>query len=78
LRYINETTYVDSANLKHSDIKLTTFIKKNEMNKLVLLGAIVIGLTTSCSNSNQVDNADNSINQIAVTNDTNKTIKNKI
>lgn len=46
------------------------------MNKLILLGTIVIGLTTSCSNSNQRDNIDNSINQI-VTNDTSKTIKNK-
>lgn len=46
------------------------------MNKLILLGTIVIGLTTSCSNSNQRDNIDNSINQI-VTNYTSKNIKNK-
>ncbi len=46
------------------------------MNKLILFGTIVIGLTTSCSNSNQRDNIDNSNSQI-VTNDTSKTIKNK-
>ena len=47
------------------------------MNKLLFLGTIVIGLTTSCSNSNQSNNAENSINETLVTNN-NKTIKNKI
>jgi len=33
------------------------------MNKYLLLGAIVIGLTISCSNSSQSNNADKAINQ---------------
>lgn len=41
------------------------------MNKLLFLGTIFIGLTTSCANSSQSNNADKS------TNDTNKTTNNK-
>jgi len=48
------------------------------MNKLLILGTIVISLTTSCSNSNQSTNADKSINQTSVQNDTSKIIKNAI
>jgi predicted 3-demethylubiquinone-9 3-methyltransferase (glyoxalase superfamily) len=44
------------------------------MNKLLFLGTIVISLTTSCSNSSQPNNSDNTL----TTNDTSKTIKNKI
>ena len=47
------------------------------MNKLILLGSIVICMITSCSNSNQNSNTDNSINQTQVTNDTSKIIENK-
>lgn len=47
------------------------------MNKLLFFGTIVISLTTSCSNSRQSNNSDNSINQTLATNDTSKTIKNK-
>jgi predicted 3-demethylubiquinone-9 3-methyltransferase (glyoxalase superfamily) len=47
------------------------------MNKLLFLGTIVISLTTSCSNSSQSNNSDNSINQTLASNDTRKTIKNK-
>ncbi len=47
------------------------------MNKLILLGMAVIYLTTSCSNSSRPGNADTSINQPAVTNDSSETIKNK-
>jgi len=47
------------------------------MNKLILLGSIVICMITSCSNSNQNSNTDNSINQTQVTNDTSKAIENK-
>jgi predicted 3-demethylubiquinone-9 3-methyltransferase (glyoxalase superfamily) len=43
------------------------------MNKLLLLGTIVIGLTISCQNSNHSNNPDNSINQTLKTNDTSKT-----
>jgi predicted 3-demethylubiquinone-9 3-methyltransferase (glyoxalase superfamily) len=46
------------------------------MNKLLFLGTIVISLTTSCSNSSQSNNSDNSINQTLATNDTSKTINN--
>jgi predicted 3-demethylubiquinone-9 3-methyltransferase (glyoxalase superfamily) len=48
------------------------------MNKLLLFGTIVIGLTTSCSNSNQSNNKDKSVNQTVTTNDTTKTTKNMI
>ena len=48
------------------------------MNKLLLLGTIVIGLTTSCSNSNQSNNNDKSVNQTVTKNDTTKTTKNMI
>lgn len=48
------------------------------MNKLLLFGTIVIGLTTSCSNSNQSNNNDKSVNQTVTTNDTTKTTKNMI
>jgi predicted 3-demethylubiquinone-9 3-methyltransferase (glyoxalase superfamily) len=47
------------------------------MNKLLLLGTIVIGFATSCQNSNHSNNPDNSINQTLTTNDISKTIKNK-
>src|SRR5690606_8623999 len=49
-----------------------------KMNKLLLFGTIVIGLTTSCSNSNQSNNNDKSVNQTVTTNDTTKTTKNMI
>ena len=48
------------------------------MNKLLLFGTIVIGLTTSCSNSNQSNNNDKSVNQTVTTNDTTITTKNMI
>ena len=48
------------------------------MNKLLFPGTIVISLTISCSNSSQSNNSDSSINQTIATNDTSKTIKNKI
>ncbi|MBX7141999.1 MAG: VOC family protein [Chitinophagales bacterium] len=48
------------------------------MNKFLLLGSIIIGLTTSCSNSSQSNNNDNSTNQILTTSDTFKTNKNMI
>jgi len=47
------------------------------MNKLLFLGTIVIGLTISCSDSNQSKNADNLINGNMVINDTTKISKNK-
>lgn len=47
------------------------------MNKLLFLATIVISLTTSCSNSSQSNNPDNSINQNLATNDTNRMINNK-
>lgn len=47
------------------------------MNKSIFLGAIVIGLTISCSNSNQSNKADNSMEQTGLINDSNETIKNK-
>jgi predicted 3-demethylubiquinone-9 3-methyltransferase (glyoxalase superfamily) len=43
------------------------------MNKLLLLGAIIISLTTSCSNSSQPNNSDKNL----ATNDTSKNIENK-
>ena len=46
------------------------------MNKLILLGTIVISLITSCSNSIQSNNSDKSINNTTATDDTNKTKKN--
>ena len=48
------------------------------MNNYLLLGAIVIGLTTSCSNSSQSNNADKAINQIVATNNNDKSNKNMI
>lgn len=48
------------------------------MNKLLLFGTIVIGLTTSCSNSNQSNNNDKLVNQTVTTNDTTITTKNMI
>lgn len=47
------------------------------MNRLLLLGAIVIVLTTSCHNSSHSNNPDNSINQ-TLKSDTIKTNKNII
>ena len=46
------------------------------MNKLILLGTIVISLITSCSNSIKSNNSDKLINNTSATNDTNKTKKN--
>lgn len=48
------------------------------MNNYLLLVAIIIGLTTACSNSNQSNNTGKAINQTVVTNNTNKTNKNMI
>ena len=48
------------------------------MNKLIFPGTIVISLTISCSNLSQSNNSDSSIKQTLATNDTGKTIKNKI
>lgn len=48
------------------------------MNKLIILGAIAIGLTTSCSNSGQSNNADEANSQNVATNNINKTNKNMI
>lgn len=48
------------------------------MNKLIVLGTIVISLTSSCSNSNQSTNTEQTVKQTAVQNDTGKIIKNKI
>lgn len=45
------------------------------MNKLILLAAVVCCLTTSCSNPNQPDNADNTSNQNVMANDTNENVK---
>ena len=47
------------------------------MNKLVLLGIVVISLATSCSKSGQSNKSENSNDKTSVTNDTTKTIKNK-
>ena len=47
------------------------------MNKLLFLGTIVIGLTISCSDSNQSKNADNLINGNMLINYTTKISKNK-
>lgn len=44
------------------------------MNKLILLGAIVSGLTTSCSNSGQSNNTDETNSQNVATNNTNKNL----
>lgn len=46
------------------------------MNNYLIIGTIVIGLATSCSNSNQSNDADKAIFQTIVTTDTNKTNKN--
>mgnify|MGYP003536188190 CR=1 FL=1 len=46
------------------------------MNKLIFLATIFFCLTISCSNPNQPDNSDNSINQIVIANDSSKNIKN--
>jgi hypothetical protein len=48
------------------------------MNKYLLLGAITIGLTTSCSDSSQLNNADKAINQTVATNNNDKSNKNMI
>ena len=48
------------------------------MNNYLFLGAIVIGLTTSCSNSSQSNNPDKAISLTVATNDTTKTNKNMI
>ena len=40
------------------------------MNKLILLATIVFCLTTSCSNPNRPDNADNAIQPVEMTNNT--------
>lgn len=48
------------------------------MNKLLLLGTIVMGLTTSCSNSNQSSNNDKSTSQTLMTKDTSQMTKNRI
>ena len=42
------------------------------MNNHLLLGAIIISLTTSCTNSSQSNNADQATNQTAATSSTNK------
>ena len=42
------------------------------MNKLLILGTIVIGLTSSCSNSNESTNDDKSMSQKSATSDPNK------
>jgi len=47
------------------------------MNNLLFLGTIAISLTTSCSNSSQSNNSDNSVNQTLAANDISKTIKNE-
>ena len=44
------------------------------MKKTIFLVTVVIGLATSCSNSNRTDNSDNSTNQVVVVNDTCKVI----
>lgn len=46
-----------------------------KMNKLFFLGAIVISLTYSCSNSSQNNNSDGSINENLVKDDTSKSNK---
>lgn len=48
------------------------------MNNYLFLGVIVIGLTTSCSNSNQSNNPDKAMSQTVATNDTTITTKNMI
>jgi hypothetical protein len=48
------------------------------MNTSLLLGAIFIGLTTSCSDSSQLNNADKAINQTVATNNNDKSNKNMI
>ncbi|MCI1266402.1 MAG: VOC family protein [Saprospiraceae bacterium] len=48
------------------------------MNQLILLGTIVLSLTTACSNSSQPNNDDKSINQNSATKDTSNTLTNKI
>jgi predicted 3-demethylubiquinone-9 3-methyltransferase (glyoxalase superfamily) len=48
------------------------------MNNYLFLGAIVIGLTCSCSNSTKSNNADKATNLTAAINDTIKTTKNMI
>jgi predicted 3-demethylubiquinone-9 3-methyltransferase (glyoxalase superfamily) len=58
--------------------ELKTKLKNRKMNKFLLFGTIVIGLTTSCSNSNQSNNKNKSLNQTVTANDTTKTTKNMI
>ena len=48
------------------------------MNNHLLLGAIIISLTTSCTNSSQSNNADQATNQTAATSSTNKPNQNMI
>ena len=48
------------------------------MNQLILLGTIVLSLTTACSNSSQPNNDVKSINQNSATKDTSNTLTNKI
>ena len=48
------------------------------MNNYLFLGAIVIGMITSCSNSTQSNNADEAISQTVAINNTTKTTKNMI
>lgn len=47
------------------------------MNKSTFLAAVVFCLTTSCSNQNKRDNADNTIHQTEIATDSGKNIKNK-
>jgi len=48
------------------------------MNYYLLLGAIVIGLTTSCSDSSQSNKTDKAINQTVETNNKDKSNENMI
>lgn len=59
-----------------NELTYRTYNKK--MNNYLLLGAIAIGLTSSCSNSSQSNNTDKAINSIIVTTTNDKTNKNMI
>lgn len=48
-----------------------------DMNKILLFATFVLGLTTSCSNTNSSHDSDKSVNPTTVENDTNKTHQNK-
>lgn len=48
------------------------------MNQLIVLGMIVISLTTACSNSSSSNSSDKLINQNSATNDTSNTLNHKI